>query len=216
MPAILKMIKINELKNKILTPLAKLKARYFDSLEVKKQQAAIIGFSVVVVLFFLLVFLRPAVSGLFNTSRELGKLKSTISNLKTELANFGAISNNLETEKNSLDGLTSRLATEGEIVPLLDQLSEIANLSYLKIISISPQREIFENNKKTLGPDDVFTEFPISIVAQCEYHQLGIFINRLELSERMLQVDDISIIEDKRNPTKHKVNLVVKSAVRVK
>ena len=81
-------------------------------------------------------------------------------------------------------------------------VTDMAGQSRVEIVSISPQ-----------APDDkgVYVRLPLRLEVECEYHQLGDFISKMESSEKFIKVDALNrgVIGTKEGRTIARVSLTI-------
>jgi Tfp pilus assembly protein PilO len=90
----------------------------------------------------------------------------------------------------------------------LENLSEMAKDSNIKIVGIVPAISYFKDDKSA-NKSQIYREIPILITAKSGYHELGHFLNNLENADRFMKVADIDIKSNKTSPKKHDVELMV-------
>ena len=162
-----------------------------------------LGFLVVFALYFMLL-LKPTLGALATLIPEVRTLKTDIKAVNDDLNFEDKLKNKFESVQSKLKEYGNKLSRERELPKLLENLSDTAKSSRVKILSISPQ------NKKDTGEEDgICQEMPIAITGQSSYHDLGSFINKLENDERYMQVSDIKIKTNPSNPKKHNIEFVV-------
>lgn len=94
-----------------------------------------------------------------------------------------------EVKKNQeLNSIMDRLAKElpdGEDIPrILGGLASLGRESNVQAISISPQQA-------TKG--ETYEEIPLEITGQATYHNLSIFLNRMEKSQALINVKELHL-----------------------
>ena len=112
--------------------------------------------------------------------------------------------------KNKPRHCRQRLSREKEIPLLLENLSNIARSSGVKIQSITPlsRSQAYKNDNHDKG-ETVYQEVPIAITAASGYHELGDFVSTLESDKRFMQVSDIKVKASRSMPAKHDIEFLV-------
>jgi type IV pilus assembly protein PilO len=155
------------------------------------------------------LLLRPTLASLSKINPEIRKLKQDIG----EVTEGGKTKSQLSQRLKRLEGKVTKyeavLSAEEEIPSLLQELSELAEASGIRIIGIKPGRPPKLEDKKKVKSRIVYQEIPISIKATCGYHQLGSFIAALENADRLFIIRDIEIKSSLQTPRSHDVGLVV-------
>lgn len=178
-----------------------------------KEQAFIVYSAgvVLILLIYFFSFFRPTFSSFRKVNAQINKLKSELKIAKVDIANIENLRKQFNSMKEKMDYIKLKFPKEAEIPSLLEALSTIAKESQVKIAEIKPEKETtLKGVSAKLKPESKFySEIPISINANCGYHQLGTFINRLEWLERFMKITDIQIEGDASSPKSHDVKLLV-------
>jgi len=90
-----------------------------------------------------------------------------------------------EALRKRLDAAKERLPSEREIPQVYRQVSDLAIQSGLGV-------SLFQPNKAE--DRDVLSEVPISVTAECTYHQLGAFLERVGKMPRIVSLGDFRVI----------------------
>jgi type IV pilus assembly protein PilO len=153
------------------------------------------------------VFIPQAVS-VFTLSRNVGKMKSELRSARLVIANTDKLKNDLQEHSEKVESYEKKLPAEQEIPTLLENLSNMAKDSDIKIVSIVPAMSYLKDDK-SVKKSPIYREIPIAITAKSGYHELGHFLNNLENADRFMKVVDIDIKANKASPKKHDVELMV-------
>jgi len=154
-------------------------------------------------------FLRPSMTKLFGLIPKIGERKASIKSVQDDLFHEARLNSRVEALHEKLGGYEKRLSREKEIPMLLESLSEIAKKSGVKILGITPGAGALKTQGAADKGESVYQEVPIAISAQSGYHELGVFINRLENDQRYMQISDMKITSARSNPRKHNMEFVV-------
>ena len=109
---------------------------------------------------------------------EVLKAKNDEANLRPFRALAEALRKKLEVAKERLPG-------EREIPQVYRQVSDLATQAGLGVSLFQP---------KPAEDRDVLSEVPISVVAECSYHQLGAFLERVGKMARIVSVGEFRLI----------------------
>lgn len=163
-----------------------------DLKEILSNRSKIIAFSAPLLIIIYLIFLiRPKIQEFFTTLPQVSQLKSKVINVERSWANIDSFKEKILHSKEKLGYYEKRLPGEKELPALLQFLSDSAKELDVRIIEIEPG----EPDKTAQSP--IYYQVPISLRAECGYHQLGRFLNRLESADRFMKISDIKI---KANP----------------
>ena len=106
---------------------------------------------------------------------------------------------------------STQIISEGQIVDLLQEISDLANKNDIKIAQIRPSREA-AGQKQPYGTDKYIPLF-INLEMTCDYHSLGRFINALENARILMVVQEFKIQTQSADYMKQKVTLVLRTYV---
>ena len=115
-----------------------------------------------------------------NEVRRLEVIKA-----KADEANLRPFRALAEALRKRLDLAKERLPSEREIPQVYRQVSDLAIQSGLGV-------SLFQPNKAE--DRDVLSEVPISVTAECTYHQLGAFLERVGKMPRIVSLNDFKLI----------------------
>ncbi|MFH1593769.1 MAG: type 4a pilus biogenesis protein PilO [Candidatus Omnitrophota bacterium] len=179
-------------------------------LDKKKQKVVLIyaaGTVLLLILYFSLVF-KPALAKLTETMPRVRKLRADIKAVRESLRLKGKLINKVDGLKKGLEGYENMLSRERELPMLLEKISDLARDSHVKILAISPFFTQVGSGKGGAS-QAVYQEVPITIRAEGGYHEVGVFISKLENSERYLQISDLKIQSNDGKPRGHNIDFVV-------
>lgn len=178
--------------------------------ESKKKILIIYGSAfLAILLVYFFFFLKPSMGKLFDLMPRVRERRIEIKTVRRDLAHEDLLKKRLEALEQKMGRYEKKLSREKEIPMLLENLSKLAKNSRVKILSITPIEKKLKAPAEAAIEDSVYQEVPIAINAQSGYHELGTFINRLENSERYMQVSDIKIKSGKANPKRHDIEFIV-------
>jgi len=156
-------------------------------------------------LYFVFV---PQVVSVFKLSGDVGKMKSELRSARVVIKDFERLKNDLKESSQKVESYEKKLPAEQEIPALLENLSNMAKESDIKIVGIVPAMSYFKDDK-SVKKILIYREIPILITAKSGYHELRSFLNKLENADRFMKVVDIDIKSNKASPKKHDVELMV-------
>jgi Tfp pilus assembly protein PilO len=155
----------------------------------------LIGLAVLVACYYLLYL--PMLTQMNNANAENEKLDKQRAGLQAYLDDRDARG----AEADRIRKFEYLLPEEREVPQLFDYLRDIANdtgIEYIAIRSQEPQNR------------DLLKVFPFEIELKSGYHQLGEFLEKIEVNQkRFLRVDDIQLTSSEDNPTLHDASVVV-------
>lgn len=161
--------------------------------------------SIILFISYLNFLLKPTVANLKEINPKLQKLAQDIEKVELWSKKQAEMERQLSELRSKMSHYEVMLLAAEEIPSLLEELSEVAHRSNVKIIGIKPKKMTLSESK----PKMPYQEVPISIKAKCGYHQLGRFISRLESADRLFAISDIEIKSVLQRPKSHDVTLIV-------
>ncbi|MBL7155948.1 MAG: type 4a pilus biogenesis protein PilO [Candidatus Omnitrophica bacterium] len=181
------------------------------TLDESKKKILLIYILILVLIFglYFYFFLNPSLAKLAQIIPEAHVLRAEIRLVKSDLNFEDKLKERLRVLGQTMEKYENKLSREKEIPMLLENLSKIAKSSKVKILSITPIDKALKGQQGAGAKKDIYQEVPIIITAQSGYHELGIFINKLETDERYMQVSDIEIRSGKANPKRHDMEFIV-------
>jgi len=152
-----------------------------------RPQKLIFGAMVLVILgalgyFFLITGARAE----RDTLREENEVRrAEVLKAKADEANLRPFRALAEALRKRLDAAKERLPSEREIPQVYRQVSDLAAQSGLGVSLFQP---------KAAQDRDVLLEVPIAVTAECTYHQLGAFLERVGKMPRIVSLGDFRLI----------------------
>lgn len=113
--------------------------------------------------------------------------------------------------------LRTGLPMETELPSIIQLLSDLADQSGVKIVSIFPQRALDASGttqrpgKTGAGPiqPQLYKEIPIEIEALTGFHELGMFLSRVESAPQPMRVKQLKIDANQKEFKRQSVNVVL-------
>lgn len=176
--------------------------------EAKKKILLIYAGALLLVLAgYFFFFLKPNMAKLSELFPKITERKVSVKSIQDDLLHENKLKEKLSSLEEKLGGYEKSLSREKEIPVLLENLSETAKKSGVKILSIIPDDSAHKTQPDKEGR--VYQEVPITVSARSGYHELGLFINRLENDKRYMQVSHMKITPNPSNSKKHNIEFVV-------
>jgi Tfp pilus assembly protein PilO len=167
------------------------------------------GHLAVAVIIFLLAFLfyfKPKNREIQETRAERTKVEQEVMRLKAKKKQLDNIEKELAQLTNVLKELEQIIPEKKEIFNILRRIQQLAYDSRLNITKFIPQREI---------PQEFFVEQPISIEITGNYHNLGLFFDRLSRFARLFTIDSFRIksLRQQTNALTISANFIAKTFI---
>ena len=166
--------------------------------------AAILSVAGLILYYNLL--LRPQFSGFMARNKEFSVVKARVKSGEALIANESVIKREYDNLKKQAGDLEKRLPGQDQISGLLEDFSNVAESSGVKILRLKPI-EAPPPVSQQKAANNSYSEFPILIEARAGYHQLGVFVNNLENMDRFIKITDIDIAGTDKNPRYHDIKM---------
>ena len=171
------------------------------------KQVALIALLISVGVIYLYVnfLLLPQINSVVKIYGKTNKLSVDLKDTEHDISEVDSLRKQAASYRGKIEEYERMLPAEQEIPKLLEDLSDMAKKSDVKIIGITP----LPAKEESKAPDAIYQEIPILISARSGYHELGKFLSDLENSDRFMKVVDIKVKENKTTPKRHDVELFV-------
>lgn len=177
--------------------------------EKEKTLLVILAGAIVLVAYFYFL-IKPAIGDLQELMPKVSKLKNDLAMAKTLALNRPAIEKRREELKAKIDKYEKIFPREREIPRLLENLSDIAKASSVKIKGIRP---ITSRGYGSGEESKIYQAIPIEVIALSGYHELGRFLQKLETGERFIKLKDLSIRANPTGGKRHEVMLIAETFI---
>jgi type IV pilus assembly protein PilO len=171
-----------------------------------------IAVGVVLLVLFLAYFnfiLRPQVAQVSSLVAKMNSSRLDLKRAEVTISEIPKYRKDIALYEDKVTRYEKMLPAEREIPSLLENLSDMAKGSNVKIIGITPSVTAGEKGA-------IYQELPILINARSGFHELGRFLTSLEYSERFIKIADIDIKMNSSNPKKHDVDLLLLTYILLK
>jgi len=158
-----------------------------------------------IIVLYVGILLPPQIRSLVHLLPKASRLKREIVNLKKDWANINSLNKKILQLYEKLDYYERKLPDEKEIPAILEYLSDSAKDLNVKITEIKP----IAQEKDTTPKASAYYQVPILLLAECGYHQLGRFLNKLENADRFMKIEEIKIARHPTQSTIHPVRLTI-------
>lgn len=151
------------------------------------------------------LWLGPVVKHLSESVPALASEEAELQNLREDKRNAADIRARYDRVQSELESREKAVEAANQIPALLENLSKLAGRSGVRITSLSPLESSAPANGKFYAP------LPIEIKAQAGTHELGKFIESLEIGDTAFKVLDLKINPSSGNPKKHAIEMKVET-----
>jgi len=148
------------------------------------QLAVFLAIGLIVLGIFYYVHYSPNEEQIESIELEIENVEREIKRAEKKESKLKLIEEELETKQAVLEKLKAILPEKEEISQGLKKIQSIIASARLRIQKYDPQN---------LRPREVYTESPISIVLEGNYHNLGIFFDQLSKLKKIYTVDGLNV-----------------------
>jgi Tfp pilus assembly protein PilO len=177
-----------------------------DNQEKQKLYILIAIFGIAGIVMYYNFLLKPQFAHFISKNKEFQAIRSKVKNGQMMIANEAGIKRQYENFVQQAGSLEKKLPGQDQISSLLEDFSNVAESSGVKILKIKPLEAPVSLSKQKVT-NNAYTEFPILIEARAGYHQVGDFINKIESMDRFIKVTDIDIAGSDKDPRHHDVKI---------
>lgn len=162
---------------------------------------------------YCLYVLQPIARRVIQLSRQVREVNGQVHALEQLVTQ----STNLQKEYASLQSrvaqLRGQLPSEENLPEVIEWVSELASQTGVKILSIFPQRASPSVKVDAQASSELYRPVIIELDALAGFHQLGMFLGRVESGDRSLEVDQLMISQSERELRRHNVKLILQTYV---
>lgn len=175
----------------------------------KQKKILIIIFCILIIYADVFYILKAQRSGLSNLDTKITRLKNDLNKFNSSLESMRVAQSKQNLSAKKAAAKSIKILSEGQISGLLQDISKEANKFNIRIVQMSPAREV----KSGANAADKSIAYLISLDLICDYHSLGQFINASENSLVYMAVQDLKIFTQASDYLKQKAALVLKTYV---
>ena len=174
----------------------------------KKEMLILAGafFALFIVVYFY-IFYRPAIVDLKKVMPEISFLSRQLNDAVQDIENRPLLEKKEKTLRAKIEFYEKHLPTEREIPKLLENLSDLATQSNVKILSITPVMIPAEESET----QPIYKEIPINVEAKCGFHQMGELFQKLEHGDRFMKISGITINADTSDIFRHRLRFGIRT-----
>lgn len=170
----------------------------------KKIMTVVLGAAGVVIFALYLYFiLTPQIGSAMKLDAETSQLLLKVTIAEKNIGSKDMLRKQIESGRENIARYEKKLPREESTPKLLQDLSDMANASGVKILEITPAKA---DKEDVAG--QVYRERSILINARSGYHELGKFLSDMENAERFTKVTDINI-KSSATQKRHDIELLV-------
>ena len=160
----------------------------FEKMEkISKAQRMMIYFGTITILIgvFVYFFCLPKYKTIYKLNQNYDKLEQQLSVAKIKSRQPEKFRNNMKKVEKEYRRIMKALPEKEEIPALLAGISEAGQVVGLEFLLFQPKAEI----KK-----DFYVEIPVSIQVAGNYHNVGLFFDRVATLPRIVNIEEIKMI----------------------
>ncbi len=151
---------------------------------------------------------KPLLGKIKQLSEQIEQTERDIQRAKVSPDSLKSLGAKIERLKTQIDYYQRKLTSKVDVPQILKELNQIAEPLKLKIVSVNP---LVKEEIPLPGGEEFIFQVPIRISLKGGYHQLGIFINKIENSTRFMKIADLKLTAVSRDIWAHDIELVITS-----
>jgi len=191
-----------------------------SSLSAREQRTVLMGGALAVLVLWVYVayIVGPLMREAGRLGQEVATARQQLRLLEVATANEAALREQHQQLDETVSSLRKLLPSEKELPAVIEQLSDLASQTGVKIETIFPQRPTEEQlpqpapaAKPNVATPVVYKDVLVQIDAVAGFHQLGMFLSLVESSEEPMEVDSLRITSDPRGLKRLQIKLVIKT-----
>src|SRR5215831_3952930 len=124
-------------------------------------------------------------------SKRNAEERSRLEGLQTEIRKGQAIEAKLPEFEKEIENLQTKLNDLLAILPTTPETGEL--LKWVKNLTDQSNLELLQFNPQALKPVEFYKEFPIHMEIEGDYHDLGVFFDRISKYSRIINVSNVVI-----------------------
>ncbi len=158
---------------------------------------------------YYLYLLQPLAGAVVRLSQQVREASKQVQQMEQLMAQATNIQQEYAGLQTSVAQLRDQLPSEDALPTVIEWISELASQTGVKILSIFPQRSaqpLEPNTQVSLG---LYKAVAIEIDALSGFHQLGMFLSRVESGDQSIEVKQLRISQSERELRRHNVKLIL-------
>ena len=185
-----------------------------NELKLDNKKIFLIALACLLILYVDFAFMmKLQLQGIRTLTPKIIKLKKDVDNLAKDLSWMQDLERKASKDKKQIVALkTKEIISEDKLLLLLQEVSDLANESRVKLIQINTSKDTKVQEEVIAG--ERLLPIIITLDLTCGYHFLGSFINALENAGHFIDLQDMKIVRDPHNYLLQKVNLVLRTYVK--
>jgi len=180
----------------------------FNQLELKVRLSVFAGVLLMLVLADVFTVLGFQWGALQKIGQDNQTLHDDIERLKGDLLRIDQMRSGLQNSRTQLEGMNSKIHSVGEVSPILEDVSKIANQAGVKIEQLTPQSDA-QQALITSGAVKYYA-LPIVVQATSGYHMFGHWMNQLESAALFFNLSSLTIEDQGGDVNHHRINATFK------
>jgi len=175
---------------------------------IKKFGYLILGLVVFIIFlidYFLL--LRPQVKALSSLGTKISGFSKDIKETRLNIGKIDSLKAEAVLLKEKLGKAEKGILPTNDVAAISDHFSKIAAQCGVQINQITPLQE---SEAAAFKPDrGDYVGFPVSVEAEGGYHNIGVFFQKIENNEILMNIQNFQISQNVRSLKKHLLKMVV-------
>lgn len=171
-------------------------------------------------LAWLTFFYLPVRRQILEIRPQAQRLRQQLEETRGGLANLSALEEEFSRLAAEYDIPSVELPPEDQVPELLKAIAQMARSAQVRVLEVTPRPQVGTEASTPVGlvalehltlGQSGYLELPIEVQAVSGYHALGLFLDKLEQSKRLVRVRTVEILPDEQDLWHHRVALLLQA-----
>ena len=179
-----------------------------DLSKVRKDYLALIsiGLIALLALFAYMKIFSPLFFKIKSASRQVEQKRSELERARISPDALRKLEREMAAITKEAEFYQDRLNVNIDVPQILKELNQLGEQLGVRFVAVKP---LSAQQRPLPGNGQLLIEIPIQLRLECGYHQLGIFINQIENSTRLMKVTELKVSATACNTWAHNAELVI-------
>lgn len=173
----------------------------------------LIGAMGVFILLNTALILVPLLKTAYDISTKSSVMKRDVKEIQSDKINEEKLIQNRDLKKLELNNREKLLAL-GDVTLYLESFSALAQETGVRLKSVRPVLPPTSKLKDVIKQDEVYRGSYFEISASAGYHEVGRFVQRIELQSAFTKIVRLSVTGTEDTPLEHDVDMLIKMIIK--
>ncbi len=183
--------------------------------EKRRLLVGLVALASLVLYAYVLYLLQPLARGVIHLNQQVREVSRQVQQMEQSVAQATSVQQEYSSLETRVAQLREQLPSENELPTVIEWISELASQTGVKILSIFPQRFAQPLEPDTQVSPRLYKAVALEIDALSGFHQLGMFLSRVESGGQSVEVKQLRVSHSERELRRHNVELILLTYVTV-